>query len=136
MKIIIVLSCTLIYATTFFANKQDDELNKSMALGKELYLESCVNCHLANGEGLKAIFPPLAKADFLLKFPEKAIHAIKFGMKGPVKVNGLAYDNAMPPAGFSDKEIADVMNYINNSFGNKSTKLVTEKIVAAVKEKE
>lgn len=135
MKVITILSCSLIYATTFFANKQDDELRKSMTRGKELYLESCVNCHLANGEGLKAVFPPLAKADFLLKFPEKAIHAIKFGMNGAVKVNGQMYNNSMPPAGFGDDEIADVMNYINNSFGNKNTKIVTEKIVAAVKEK-
>lgn len=133
MKIVAVLTCIMLYGLTFIS-ATDDELTKSMARGKDLYLESCVNCHLANGEGVKSIFPPLAKADFLVKYPEKAIQAIKFGMKGPVKVNGVVYDNAMPPAGFSDEEIADVMNYINNSFGNKNTKMLTAKFVATIKE--
>lgn len=135
MKFFSILSCAIVYVL-IFVSTSDDELNKSMIRGKELYLESCVNCHLANGEGVQNVFPPLAKADFLMKFPEKAIHAIKYGLKGPVKVNGVLYDNAMPPAGFSDEEIADVMNYINNSFGNKSTKIITEKLVATVKEKD
>lgn len=135
MKLISILGCSLIYAAAFFSGLPQDELTKSITRGKELYVESCINCHLANGEGLKGTFPPLAKADFLLKYPEKAIHAIKFGMSGPVKVNGQLYDNAMPPAGLANDEIADVMNYINNSFGNKNTKVVTEKMVADVKEK-
>lgn len=134
MKIISLISCGAIYALAFFSNAQD-ELNKSIARGKELYKESCITCHLANGEGVKGTFPPLAKADFLTKYPEKSIHAVKFGMKGAIKVNGVDYNNAMPPSGFADDEIADVMNYIRNSFGNKSSEIVTEKMVAAVKEK-
>lgn len=134
MKLLTILGCGAIYALAFFSNPQD-ELNKSIARGKELYKESCITCHLANGEGVKGTFPPLAKADFLTKFPEKSIHAVKFGMKGAIKVNGVVYNNAMPPSGFADDEIADVMNYVRNSFGNKNTQLVTEKMVAAVKEK-
>lgn len=133
MKIITTLGCGAIYALTFLSNPQD-ELKKSIARGKELYQESCITCHLANGEGVKGTFPPLAKADFLVKYPEKSIHAVKFGMHGPVKVNGVSYNNAMPPSGFADDEIADVMNYIRNSFGNKNTQIVTEKMVASVKE--
>jgi len=134
MKITAIITCGAIYTMTFLSNPQD-ELNKSIARGKELYKESCITCHLANGEGVKGTFPPLAKADFLSKYPEKSIHAVKFGMRGAIKVNGVDYNNAMPPAGFADDEIADVMNYIRNSFGNKNTQLVTEKMVSAVKEK-
>jgi len=134
MKIISIITCAAIYTLTFFSNHQED-LNKSIARGKELYKESCITCHLANGEGVKGTFPPLAKADFLSKYPEKSIHAVKFGMKGAIKVNGVDYNNAMPPSGFADDEIADVMNYIRNSFGNKNTQLVTDKMVAAVKKK-
>ena len=134
MKLLTILGCGAIYALAFFSSPQD-ELNKSITRGKELYKESCITCHLANGEGVKDTFPPLAKADFLTKFPEKSIHAVKFGMKGAIKVNGVAYNNAMPPSGFADDEIADVMNYVRNSFGNKNTQLVTEKMVTAVKEK-
>lgn len=132
MKITSIITCGAIYVLTFLSNPQD-ELSKSIARGKELYKESCITCHLANGEGVKDTFPPLAKADFLTKYPEKSIRAVKFGMQGAIKVNGVDYDNAMPPSGFADDEIADVMNYIRNSFGNKNTQLVTEKMVAAVK---
>ncbi|MGE6218389.1 MULTISPECIES: c-type cytochrome [Pedobacter] len=134
MKIVLSLGCASLYALVFFSAPQD-ELGKSVQRGKALYEESCITCHLANGEGLKGTFPPLAKADFLIKYPEKAIHAIKFGMRGAVKVNGVDYNNAMPPSGFADDEIADVMNYIRNSFGNKNLTLVTEKQVAEIKEK-
>jgi mono/diheme cytochrome c family protein len=134
MKLLLVLGCTILYALVFFSAPQD-ELVKSIQRGKALYEESCITCHLANGEGVKGTFPPLAKADFLMKYPEKSIHAIKFGMKGPVKVNGVDYNNAMPPSGFADDEIADVMNYIRNSFGNKNSTLVTEKQIAEIKEK-
>ncbi len=135
MKLISILACGLIYGTAFFSGLPQDELTKSITRGKELYVESCINCHLANGEGVKGTFPPLAKADFLLKYQDKAIHAIKFGMSGAIKVNGETYNNAMPPSGLANDEIADVMNYINNSFGNKNTKMVTEKMVTDVKEK-
>lgn len=133
MKVVAILSCSLIYSLVFWANPQN-ELDKSIARGKAIYIENCITCHLANGEGVKETFPPLAKADFLLKYPEKSIHAIKFGLHGPIIVNGVNYSNAMPPSGLEDDEIADVMNYIRNSFGNKNTQLVTAKTVAAVKE--
>lgn len=131
MKLLTLIGCGLTYAATFSLNAQDD-LNQSIERGKELYMESCVTCHLANGQGVKGTFPPLAKSDFLLKYPEKSIHSIKFGMNGKVVVNGVTYNNAMPPSGFADDEIADVMNYIRNSFGNKNPQLVTEKMVAAI----
>lgn len=134
MKLLTILACGAFYSLIFLSHKQD-ELSKSIERGKELYKESCITCHLANGEGVKGTFPPLAKADFLTKFPEKSIHAVKFGMKGAIKVNGVDYNNAMPPSGFADDEIADVMNYIRNSFGNKNTQVVTEKMVAEIKEK-
>jgi mono/diheme cytochrome c family protein len=133
MKILAVLFCGGVYALTSLANN-NDELTKSIARGKELYTETCVTCHLANGKGVEKTFPPLAKADFLLKFTEKSIHAIKYGMRGPVTVNGVVYDNAMPPSTLEDDEIADVMNYIRNAFGNENKQLITPKMVADVKE--
>ena len=71
----------------------------------------------------------------LIKTPEKAIYAVKFGMAGKIKVNGIDYDNMMPNPGLDDNEVADVMNYIQNSWGNNSEKkIVTEKMVKEVKE--
>lgn len=133
MKLFPLLLCGLTFSITYFSN-QSSELTKSMARGKEIYVETCIACHMGKGEGLKGTFPPLAKADYLLKNPDKAIASIKFGLKGKIVVNGVVYDGMMPSPNLADDEIADVMNYILNSWGN-TTKgpMITEKIVAAIK---
>lgn len=75
---------------------------------------------MANGEGAGNVFPPLAKADYLRDKQIESIKAIKFGMSGEIVVNGKTYNSLMSPLGLSDQEVADVMNYINNSWGNKT----------------
>lgn len=111
----------------------EDELSKSMARGKILYEERCITCHMADGKGIPSVFPPLAESDYLLKKQKEAIKAIKFGQEGEIVVNGTTYNNVMAPQGLSDVEVADVMNYILNSWGNKG-KIVTPEAVAKVKE--
>jgi len=133
-KLILLILGTVLYSTAF--TNQDDALAKSIERGKMVYSENCITCHMGTGEGVPASFPPLAKSDYLLKTPEKAIYAVKFGLAGKIKVNGIEYDNMMPAPGLDNDEIADVMNYIQNSWGNSSDKkIVTEKMVEAVEEK-
>ncbi len=135
MKTIIILLSGIIFCSAVFP-KQDEELAKSIERGKLIYSENCITCHMGAGEGVVGTFPPLAKADYLMKTPEKAIHAIKFGLEGKIKVNGVAFENAMPSPGLADDEIANVMNYIQNSWGNSSdNKMVTTKMVEAIKAK-
>jgi len=129
----ILLALTLVVMLTAWRPVQSDELAKSKARGKVLYEELCVACHMADGTGMEGVFPPLAKADYLLKTPAKAIHAVKFGQEGEVTVNGVVYNNMMPAPGLSDQEVADVMNYILNSWGNKG-KYVPVEDVKKVKE--
>ncbi|MDF7818582.1 cytochrome c [Runella sp. MFBS21] len=133
MKIILFLSLTLGVCSAFLP---DDELTKSIARGKDIYAENCVTCHMGAGEGVAGTFPPLAKSDYLLKTPEKALKAIKFGQQGKIVVNGVTYEGMMPNPGLDNEEIADVMNYIQNSFGNSSKTVVTAKIVETIKQKE
>lgn len=134
MKLALTIISGLSFYSTLFQN-QDGELAKSIERGKMVYSENCITCHMGTGEGVPAAFPPLAKADYLIKTPEKAIYAIKFGLAGKIKVNGIDYDNMMPAPGLDDSEVADVMNYIQNSWGNSSEKkMVTEKMVKEVKE--
>lgn len=112
---------------------QEDELAKSKERGKQIYEELCVTCHLAEGTGMEGVFPPLANSDYLVKNKERSIHAIKFGQEGEITVNGTVYNNVMPAQGLSDQEVADVMNYIQNSWGNKG-KYVSVKDVEQVKQ--
>ena len=109
-----------------------DKLAASIAAGKEIYADFCMQCHLANGKGSEVI-PPLDNSDWLLNKRKESIHAVKFGQSGPIEVNGKKYNNNMPAMGLTDEEVADVMNYIMNSWSNKQTKMVTVAEVESIK---
>lgn len=76
-----------------------------------------------DGKGLSGAFPPLAKSDYLKRPSKDLIAVILKGQSGEIKVNGVVYNGMMPAQDYlSDEEIADVLNYINNSWGNKNLK--------------
>ena len=110
--------------------QQDKELTESINRGKEVYADFCVTCHLENGEGVEYTFPPLAKSDYLINNREASIRGVKYGQRGEITVNGVVYNNTMMPMGLEDQEIADVLNYVMNSWGNSQDKPVTEEEVA------
>ena len=109
------------------------ELKESMQRGAEVYNDLCVTCHLPNGKGVPESFPPLANSDYLMNNRIKSIKAIKYGLSGEIKVNGEIYNTTMAAFGLTDAEVADVMNYITNSWGNKNLSLITEKEVSQIK---
>lgn len=111
-----------------------DPLKESMERGSEIYEDFCVTCHMPNGEGVSGAFPPLAKSDYLMTKREYSIMAVKFGQEGELMVNGEIYNNVMAPLGLSDDEVADVMNYITNSWGNKNDKMFTEEEIKQIKQ--
>ncbi|MCR9143365.1 MAG: copper-containing nitrite reductase [bacterium] len=88
-----------------------------IAAGKIIYERNCQACHQAGGQGLPNAFPPLAKADYL-KNKSQAIRAVANGLTGPIVVNGEKYDGVMPALGLKDEEIANVLTYVLNSWGN------------------
>ncbi len=72
---------------------------------------------------LEGAFPPVAKSDYLKRPSKDLIAVILKGQSGEIKVNGVVYNGMMPAQDYlSDQEIADVLNYINNSWGNKNLK--------------
>lgn len=111
---------------------QDTELSKSIARGAEVYTDFCMQCHMADGKGSGRTFPPLAGSNWLEEKRTESIHSVKYGLSGQIKVNGVIYNSAMTPQGLSNDEIADVMNYVMNTWGNTQEKMVTEKEVANV----
>ena len=113
-------------------DQEKDKLAKSAQAGKEIYQDFCIRCHLADGKGSKTV-PPLDKSDWLIQKRKESIHAVKYGQSGPIKVNGKNYNAIMSPMGLTDEEVADVMNYVMNSWGNKQSKMVTDSEVKAVK---
>lgn len=105
---------------------------RNQSTGKEIYTDFCIQCHGANGKGDGKNFPPLVGSDWLTKKRMQSIHAVKFGQTGEIVVNKIKFNNVMPPMGLSNEEIADVMNYIMNSWGNKQRKIVTAKEVEKI----
>ncbi|WP_396603264.1 c-type cytochrome [Algibacter sp. R77976] len=138
MQLLLICFFTLALSS-FFNSKTDnytpqtDPLKESITRGSEIYTDFCMNCHLPNGEGIENTFPPLAKSDYLMKNREKSIRGIKYGQSGEIIVNGVTYNSTMVAPGLSDDEVADVMNYITNSWGNKNENIVTEEEVSKIK---
>ena len=89
-----------------------------MERGKKVFLSACFACHMQEGQGLPGIFPPLAGSDFLKADKARAIRIPLKGLSGPIVVNGKPYNNLMPPQQFTDDQIADVLTYVMNSWGN------------------
>ena len=133
MKIIVSLCFGLISGAFVSAFGQNNALDDSIKRGQDIYQDFCVNGHMANGEGVVGSFPPLAKSDFLMEKRKESIKAIKYGMQGEIVVNGQTYNSVMANLGLLESEVADVMNYITNSWGNTNTNMVTEAEVAEIK---
>ena len=115
-----------LFTSVFFQEKTKEE---SIESGAELYQDFCVQCHLGNGAGVAGVFPPLKDSDYLFNNIEKSIAGIKYGLRGPITVNEENYDGVMLSQGLEDEEIADLMNYILNSWGNTyKAQITTEEV--------
>lgn len=114
------------------ATMPNDSRHNLQDPGKEIYADFCIQCHGANGKGDGVKIPPLAGSDWLTKKRKESIHAVKFGQNGEIVVNNKKFNNNMPTMGLSNQEIADVMNYVMTSWGNKQKKKITEKEVEGI----
>lgn len=107
-------------------------LTKEMQIekGKQVYMGLCFACHQADGNGLPPAFPPLAKSDYMLADRERAIRLVLKGIVGPMTVNGKKYDSAMPPqeAVLTDAQVADVLTYVFNTWGNQGDAFTTDQV--------
>ena len=87
--------------------------------GKKLYIKHCSGCHGMNGEGLQKLIPPLAGAEMFIAAGPDAACWIVNGIEGKIIVKGTEFENAMPAIkGLSPIEIANILNYTLNSWGN------------------
>lgn len=120
----------ILLSTSSFAQPSSGD---SYMRGQMLYVDFCVRCHLPDGTGETGLIPPLANADFLQDI-QATVQSIKYGIHGPINVNGVIYNNTMAPMGLENDEIADVTNYILNSWGNTADAIVTEAYVRGIKE--
>jgi len=105
-------------------------LPEQIKSGKAIFGTTCFACHQSEGQGVPGAFPPLAKSDYLNANPSRAIQAVIKGLSGEITVNGKKINSVMPSQNLTDDEIADVLTYVYNSWGNNKT-VVTPAMVKA-----
>lgn len=131
---LVAFLCAIMLASfSFKSADQDDALKKSMEAGKSIYEGVCLACHMNNGQGIPNVFPPLAESDYLMASVDRNIKNLIQGLQGEITVNGKKYNQVMPASGLNDEDIANVLNYVMNSWGNNAEKMVTQKKVAEVR---
>jgi nitrite reductase (NO-forming) len=106
--------------------------DERIARGERTYAGTCAACHQATGLGVAMAFPPLANADYLNADKNRAIATVLFGLTGQVTVNGQQFNSVMPALGMSDADVANVLTYVYNNWGNAGHD-VTPAEVAAVR---
>lgn len=99
-----------------------------MERGKNVYMHTCFACHQNEGQGVPDVFPPLAKSDYLNADVNRTIDAVLYGLSGEIIVNGKKYNNVMTAQNLTDREAANVLTYVYNSWGNNGTEVTEEMI--------
>jgi mono/diheme cytochrome c family protein/glucose/arabinose dehydrogenase len=124
--------------------KEKDVVAKSTLKGKELELFNagkliymkegyCTTCHQPDGKGLSAAgFPPLSGTKWVTGNDERLIKVVLKGLLGPIEVEGKKYPGQVPMTPFAgllnDDEVAAVLTYVRNSFGNQGGPITAEKV--------
>ncbi|TLD70853.1 c-type cytochrome [Phragmitibacter flavus] len=104
----------------------DAEAKAQFLAGQKIYFREghCVTCHQPNGKGLDPAFPSIEKSPWVTEDADRLIKLTMYGLMGPLEVNGKKYDGQVPMTPFAgmlnDQDIADVLTFVRNSFGNKA----------------
>lgn len=129
----IIIALVLITSTIVYA--QTNSLNDSIKRGKVVYDKVCLSCHMADGGGVPNMNPPLSQTSYVLGDKNKLIGIVLNGMTDRIPIEDEYYSNNMAPhKDLNNQQIADVLTYVRNSFGNKAS-AVTVADVNAVRNK-
>lgn len=99
-----------------------------MQRGAQIYAEKCALCHQANGSGVPPVYPPLAESDWMMADRTRAIRVLCEGLEGAIVVKGVNYVNVMPAQVLDDAQVADVLTFAMNSWGNSTRPLTADEV--------
>ena len=133
-----MISCSLLLVALFLlaqtkpkATNQGGVDKASLERGKTIYTTYCLACHQADGSGVPGLNPPLIKTKWVLGDKKQLITILLKGMDEPIEVDGEEYSNVMASHAFlKDQEVADVLNYVRNNFGNKASSVTSADVKA------
>ncbi len=114
-------------AVVAFVKASDEQMKRGLAV----YSRTCIACHQPTGKGLPPVFPSIAETPIVVGNPELPIKFILQGLMGPITVGGMTFNSMMPPVpGVNDQDIADVLTYARQSFGNKGNPVSVDQVKA------
>ena len=119
------------------AQQEESGAPDPMVVGKRVFTQNCAVCHQATGQGVAGQFPPLVGSEWVLSQgwhgDNHLVKILLYGLEGVVEVKGNTYNNAMPAQKLEDGQIAAVLTYIRNEWGN-SAPPITEEFVTEIRE--
>jgi mono/diheme cytochrome c family protein len=121
----------LLLSNTSKENARPGETQQSKAAGEKVFKKYCITCHMADGSGVPHLNPPLIQTTYVLGDKEKLIKIVLNGLQN-VEIEEETYTNKMPPLKtvLKDQQIADVLTYVRNSFGNKASAVSVAEVKA------
>lgn len=106
----------------------------SRAAGYKIFRNFCATCHGVDGEGVESLAPPLKDSEYVTKSSERLALIILHGLSGPIHVNGTLYELSVAMPGlannpeFSDADIKNIIDYLNNAFPGEAKSIQVDKI--------
>lgn len=121
------------------AKKNKPNLANEFPRGAAIFKSYCQTCHGSDGNGIASLAPPLNNSNWVVGNKNHVSGIVLYGLTGPIKIGDKLYEapeinGEMPGIAsnkdFSDADIADLLNYIRNSWSNKGEKVRTEEVTA------
>ena len=134
MKNSIITAALVFLVASSFTVKQPPGIKISVERGRKVYTATCLACHQADGLGVERMNPPLVKTKWVLGNKKALAKIVINGLKGgEIEIDGDNFHNPMPPQGaqLSDQQIADVLTFVRNKFGNKASAVTVADVQAA-----
>jgi len=124
-------TATQIKKSTAVQAKAPAGTQASFERGRQVYSQVCIACHQKDGGGVPRLNPPLIKTEYVLGDKTRLINIVLKGLTQPIEINDEEYTNPMPPqTQLSDQQIADVLTFVRNNFGNKGTAVTLGEVKA------
>ncbi|HEY4337655.1 MAG TPA: cytochrome c [Puia sp.] len=127
---LLILAVILMSQTTKPVQPRRTPMQASMQRGQQVYHDQCLTCHQADAGGVPDMNPPLTGTKYVLGDKTTLVQIVLKGMKG-VQINDDDFHNVMAPHNdLTDRQIADVLTYVRNSFGNKARAISAAEVKA------
>lgn len=105
--------------------------------GRSVYESVCALCHNSDGAGKPGQAPTFVGSEWVTGSPGRLIRIPLHGLTGPVSVKGEVWTlGAMPAMGAAlpDEDLAAVLTYMRQSWGNKASPITAEQVKAVREE--